>query len=92
MIRESLKLVNFSYFCPISKETNLLVNYTMEWRCFTQQLAWLSPEAVLLNKISCLTAALGVTKIITIIIMYWVTLRSNLDVQPTHLRFLQLNL
>ncbi len=42
----------------------------------------------LLDKISYLAAALGVTKIISIIVMYCVTLccpKSDLDVQQTHL-------
>ena len=47
-------------------------------------------EAGLLNKSLCLAAALGVTKIITIIVTYWVTLfvllKSDLDVQRIHLR------
>jgi hypothetical protein len=46
-------------------------------------------EAGLLNEISCLALALGVTKFIIITDMIWVTLclllKSDLDVQQTHL-------
>jgi hypothetical protein len=46
-------------------------------------------EAGSLNKCSCLARALGVTKFITIIAMFWshfvVLLKSDLDVQQTHL-------
>jgi hypothetical protein len=51
-------------------------------------------EAGLLNESSCLTAALGVAKFLTIIAENWVTLYCALkDVQQTHLRdqFIELN-
>jgi hypothetical protein len=51
------------------------------------------PAAGWLNKSSCLASALGVTKFITVIPMILVTLycaiKSDLDVQQTHLCILQ---
>ncbi len=46
-----------------------------------------SPKAGLLNKSSCLAPTLGVTNFIIFIHMIWVTLplKSNLDVEQTHL-------
>jgi hypothetical protein len=52
-------------------------------------------EASLLNKSSCLAAALGVTKFLKKLPWFWshfvVFLKSDLDVQQTHLRLCQAN-
>jgi hypothetical protein len=50
-------------------------------------------EAGLLIKCSCLAAALGVTKFETIIAIFLVTLlKSDLDVQQTHLLFAEVGM
>jgi hypothetical protein len=49
------------------------------------ELLFNKPETGLLNKGSCLARTLGMTKIINIIDIILVTLKSDLDVQHTHL-------